>query len=151
MMRKIFWVAIVAAIAVSCNDASKAPEFRRIANVKVAKVAGKEAILNGDAFFYNPNKTSVVLRKVNIDVFMEGKRIGVIDQVLKTKIPAESEFKVPVDASFSIGDVGLLNGLMSMLGGKKMNVRYVGKIKLKVYGVPFAVPVDYEDEIKLRL
>ncbi len=150
-MRKLVWVLIVLVGLSACKDAGKSPEFRRVANVKVAKVTGKEAVLNGDAFFYNPNKASMMLRKVEIDVFMEDKKIGVINQVLKTKIPAESEFKVPVDATFDVSDVGLLNGLMSMLGGKKMNVRYVGKIKLKIYGVPVAVPVDYENEIKLRL
>ena len=93
----------------------------------------------------------MLLRKVEIDVFLKDKRIGVINQALKTKIPGQSEFKVPVDATFDIGDIGLLNGIMSILGGKKMKVRYVGKIKLKIYGVPVAVPIDYQDEIKLRL
>ena len=141
----------IMALTCSCKNASQPPEFKRVANVKVAKVSGKEAVLNGDAFFYNPNKARMLLRKVEIDVFLKDKRIGVINQALKTKIPGQSEFKVPVDATFDIGDIGLLNGIMSILGGKKMKVRYVGKIKLKIYGVPVAVPIDYEDEIKLRL
>lgn len=141
----------IMALTYSCKNASQPPEFKRVANVKVAKVSGKEAVLNGDAFFYNPNKARMLLRKVEIDVFLKDKRIGVINQALKTKIPGQSEFKVPVDATFDIGDIGLLNGIMSILGGKKMKVRYVGKIKLKIYGVPVAVPIDYEDEIKLRL
>ncbi|MEO0554658.1 MAG: LEA type 2 family protein [Bacteroidota bacterium] len=150
-MKKIIWFMAIMALTYSCKNASQPPEFKRVANVKVAKVSGKEAVLNGDAFFYNPNKASMLLRKVEIDVFLKDKRIGVINQALKTKIPGQSEFKVPVDATFDIGDIGLLNGIMSILGGKKMKVRYVGKIKLKIYGVPVAVPIDYEDEIKLRL
>ncbi|MEM6362197.1 MAG: LEA type 2 family protein [Bacteroidota bacterium] len=150
-MKKIIWFMAIMALTYSCKNASQPPEFKRVANVKVAKVSGKEAVLNGDAFFYNPNKARMLLRKVEIDVFLKDKRIGVINQALKTKIPGQSEFKVPVDATFDIGDIGLLNGIMSILGGKKMKVRYVGKIKLKIYGVPVAVPIDYEDEIKLRL
>lgn len=149
-MKKITPILLIAFLLYGCKDAGKAPEFRRIANVKVAKVDGKEALLNGDAFFYNPNKAKMLLKKVEIDVFMEGKKIGVINQALKTKIPAEAEFKIPVDATFNVSDIGLLNGLMSMLGGKKMKVRYVGKIKLRIHGIPVAVPVDYEDEIKLK-
>lgn len=149
-MKKLIWLIVIVTTTYSCKDASQSPEFRKVANVRVAKVSGKEAVLNGDAFFYNPNKASMLLRKVEIDVFMDGKRIGVINQALKTKIPGQAEFKVPVDATFDVGDIGLLNGLMSILGGKKMKVHYVGKIKLRIYGVPVAVPVDYEDEIKLR-
>ncbi|MGD1958124.1 MAG: LEA type 2 family protein [Fulvivirga sp.] len=150
-MKKIIWFIAIVVLTYSCKNANQPPEFKRVANVKVAKVSGKEAILNGDAFFYNPNKAGMLLRKVEIDVFLEDKRIGVINQALKTKIPGQAEFKVPVDATFDIGDIGLLNGIMSILGGKKMKVRYVGKIKLKIYGVPVAVPIDYQDEIKLRL
>ena len=91
------------------------------------------------------------LRKVNIDVTLEGKKIGTIEQSLKTKIPALSEFKVPVDAKFDVGDVGVLNSIISVLGGKKMKVHYQGNIKISIHGVPISVPVDYEDEIKLKL
>ena len=81
-MRKSIWLLIVLVGLSACKDASKSPEFRRVANVKVANVTGKEAVLNGDAFFYNPNKASMMLRKVEIDVFMEDKKIGVINQEL---------------------------------------------------------------------
>lgn len=149
-MKKVTWILIIVLFTYSCKDAGQAPEFRRVANVKVAKVNAKEALLNGDAFFFNPNKAKMLLKKVEIDVFMEGKKIGVINQALKTKIPAQAEFKIPVDATFNVSDIGLLNGLMSMLGGKKMKVRYVGKVKLRIHGIPVAVPVDYEDEIRLK-
>ncbi|MEM6526468.1 MAG: LEA type 2 family protein [Bacteroidota bacterium] len=150
-MKKVTGFIVILAFAVSCKNVDKAPEFRRVGNVKVAKVDGKEALLKGDAFFYNPNKASMFLKRVDIDVFLEEKRIGAINQSLKMKVEGESEFKVPVDATFKVSDVGLLNGIMSLLGGKKMTVRYAGKVKLRIYGVPVTVPVDYEDEIKLRL
>ncbi|MEM9857269.1 MAG: LEA type 2 family protein [Bacteroidota bacterium] len=149
-MRKTIWFLVVLIAIGSCKNASQSPEFRKVDNVRVAKVDGKEALLNGDAFFYNPNKASLFLKRVDIDVFLEDKRIGAINQALKMKVKGESEFKIPVDATFNVSDIGLLNGLMSLLGGKKMKVRYVGKVKLRVYGVPVAVPVDYEDEIRLK-
>lgn len=142
---------LIMAFAISCKNVDQAPEFRRVGNVKVTKVDGKEALLNGDAFFYNPNRASIFLRRVDVDVFLEEKRIGAINQSLKMKVEGESEFKVPLDATFNVSDIGLLNGIMSLLGGKKMTVRYTGKVKLRIYGVPVTVPVDYEDEIKLRL
>ena len=52
----------IMALTYSCKNASQPPEFKRVANVKVAKVSGKEAVLNGDAFFYNPNKARMLLR-----------------------------------------------------------------------------------------
>lgn len=150
-MKQLLVIFLLGAIVSGCKKPEKAPVFRHVSNVKVTNVTGTEALLKGDAFFYNPNDVSMKLRKVDIDVLLEGKKIGGIKQKMQTKIPALSEFKVPVDAKFNIGEVGVLNSLLSVLGGKKMKVHYVGRIKLSIYGVPVSVPVDYEDDIRLRL
>ncbi|QSE97995.1 LEA type 2 family protein [Fulvivirga lutea] len=136
-------------LAASCNTPQEPPKFRKISNVRVTNVTGKEALLKGDAVFYNPNDVGMTLRKVDIAVSLDDKRIGTINHATKTKVPAMSDFSVPVDATFNISD-GLLNNLFSMLGGKKMKARYKGYIKLTVKGVPIRVPVDYEEEIRLR-
>ena len=149
-MKRIANLLLLTLLLFGCTRPKEAPVFKRIGNVKVTEITGSQALLNGDAFFYNPNDVSMKLRKVNIDVTLAGKKIGSIEHKLKTKIQALSEFKVPVDARFNIGDVGVLNSIMSMIGGKKMKVRYTGNIKMSVYGLPISVPVDYEDEIRLK-
>lgn len=141
----IFGIVILAA----CNRPEEEPEFLRVDNIKVTKVTGKEAFLNGDAFFYNTNDVRMKLKAVDIDIEMEGKKIGTINHKVKTRIPAKSEFKVPLDATFDIRDIGLLNGIISVLGGKKVKVHYTGKIKVAVYGITYNVPIDYDDEVRL--
>lgn len=140
---------IVILLAGGCTRPSEAPVFKRVENVEVTKVSGTEAYLNADAYFYNPNDVKMKLRKVEVDVELEGKKIGTVEHTLKTKIPALAEFKVPLDATFNIKDVGVLKSVMSILGGKKMKVRYKGFIKVTVHGLPVKVPVDYEDEVRL--
>lgn len=133
----------------SCTRLEQEPEFRRIDNLAVAKSSGSDVMLKGDAIFYNPNKVMVKLKKINIDVEFGGKSIGAINQALNTKIPAQAEFTVPLEASFDISSVGLLSGLLSIFGGKKVEVHYKGTIQVSVYGIPTTVPVDYTEELKL--
>jgi len=45
----------------------------------------------------------------------------------------------------------LLDTLLGMLGGKKLNVHYKGALKLNYHGMPIRVPVDYKDEVRIRL
>ena len=143
-------IAILVVAAVACKRPEEAPEFRRVGDIRVNKIDGTKATLNGNAYFYNPNDVNMTLRKINVDVFLEGKKIGTINESVKTKIPALAEFKVPVDASFDVTEVGVLKSILSVLGGKKMKAHYEGNIKLTVYGIPVKVPIDYEDEIRLR-
>lgn len=144
------YIIISLAILASCKRPDKLPEFKKVDGIRVAKVTGKEATLKGDAYFYNPNDVKMTLRKVNIDVSLEGKKIGTINHTTKTKVPALSDFKVPVDANFDLSEVGLLKSILNVLGGKKMKAHYTGFIKLTVHGVPIRVPVDYEEDVKLR-
>ncbi len=134
----------------ACNRPEEAPEFMGVTNIKVSRVENTTAHLNGDALFHNPNNVKMVLRKIDVKVSLEGKQVGNIDQNTKIKIPAESDFTVPLDASFDIGEVGVLNSLLGMLGGKTMQVHYEGHVRVTMHGIPFRIPVDYEDDIKLR-
>ena len=133
-----------------CTRPEEAPEFLGVRNIKVNKVEKTTAHLNAEAYFNNPNDVKMTLRKIDVDVTMEGEKIGTIDQSTRIKIPPQSDFKVPLDATFNIGDVGVLNSILGMLGGKKMKVRYEGHVKVTMHGIPMRIPVDYEDEIKLR-
>ncbi|MEJ2006239.1 MAG: hypothetical protein P8X57_15040 [Cyclobacteriaceae bacterium] len=63
----------------SCTRPEDAPEFRYVENVKVSSVSDKEAFLNADAVFYNPNDVSMTLRGVDVDVLIEGREVGRIE------------------------------------------------------------------------
>lgn len=152
--KAIRWIVIVLLIWSAglngCKQPEEAPEFKGVRNIKVSRVENTTAHLNAEAFFYNPNDVNMTLRKIDVDVSLEGEKIGEIDQSTRIKIPAESDFKVPLNAKFNMGDAGVLNSLLGMLGGKKMKVRYEGHVKVTMHGIPMRVPVDYEDEITLR-
>ncbi|UII28347.1 LEA type 2 family protein [Fulvivirga maritima] len=148
-MTRITLIALFSLIIMSCSGPSEPPEFKQITNIEVTKVMGKTAYLNADAYFYNPNKVRMTLKKINVDVMVEGKKIGEINQSLKTKIPAMSDFKIPLDATFDMGEVGFLNSIISILGGKKVKVHYTGHIKLTYHGLPIRVPIDYDDEVRI--
>ena len=147
-MHRIF-LFILAVGVLSCTTPKEPPVFKRVTNIKVSKVEGKKAFLNADAYFFNPNDVSMKLREVAVDVTIDGKNVGNINQSLKTEVPANADFKVPVGATFRLDDVGTLNSLLGMLGGKKLKVHYTGFIKVTIHGVPLKVPVDYEGQFKL--
>ncbi|MEQ8574769.1 MAG: hypothetical protein RIB63_11935 [Fulvivirga sp.] len=149
-MQRLIIISVLVLFIFSCTRPEEAPKFRKVGDIKVTKVTGKEALLNANAYFYNPNDVKMTLRKVNIDVILEGKKIGTINQSKRTKIAALSNFTVPLDATFNIGDVGMLKSIMSVLESKKMRAQYKGYIKASVHGIPVRVPIDYEEDIRLR-
>ncbi|MDV3310108.1 MAG: LEA type 2 family protein [Cyclobacteriaceae bacterium] len=124
-------------------------QFRHIRDV-VVDGSGKPK-LKAKAVFYNPNELRMKLRGLTVDIFVDGKKAAEIDQDLKTEIPARSEFTVPLEVTLATEDLNILDTVLGMLGGRKMEVHYKGALKLNYRGMPLRVPVNYKDEVRIRL
>lgn len=149
MTRIALITLFIISIVTACTRPEDEPQFLGIDRVNVTDMNFKEAHLTAEARFFNPNSVKIKLKEVNVEIQLEGKAIGHIDQEFDLKIAPNSEFSVPLDATFKIQDIGMINGLMSILGGKKAKVKYKGYIKASVHGFTSTVPVEYDDEVKL--
>lgn len=123
-------------------------EFRYVKDVIVD--ANTEPLLKGNAVLYNPNKQKMKLRRINVDVYINGKKSARVDQEPKLQIPAKAEFTVPLEVKLNIKELGFMDTLFGVIGGKKMKIRYKGSISITYKGIPVRVPVDYESEVNLR-
>lgn len=139
---------------VMCFGACKRPEedivFKYVQGV-VVDATDKDPRLKANAVFFNPNDMKGKLKKIELDIYIEGKKAGKVDQKLALLIPANSEFTVPLEVKLDLKEMGLMNTLFSILGAKKMDVRYVGSIRLNYRGIPINVPVDYKSEIRIKI
>ncbi|MCB0486927.1 MAG: LEA type 2 family protein [Cyclobacteriaceae bacterium] len=125
--------------------------FRAVENIELTPGNGIDPILKADARFYNPNQIRMRLKEIEMDIYIDGKKSARVDQKLKSLVKARSEFTVPVEVQLSIKEIGLVDALMSLIGGKKYELHYVGHIKVAVRGFPVKIPVDYKREVRLRL
>jgi LEA14-like dessication related protein len=122
--------------------------LRKIRDVVID--ATTDPTLKANAIFYNPNTMHGKLRRINVDIFVNGKKAASVNQHLKTVIPANSEFTVPIEVKLAIKELGFMDTLLGMIGGKKFEVVYEGSLKLTYHGFPLNVPVRYKDEVRVR-
>jgi LEA14-like dessication related protein len=145
--QRIGLLVVIGLLLGGCQKPDQPIVLKRIKDVVVD--ATTDPMLKAQAIFHNPNNVRMRLKKIKIDIIINGKKTGEIDQDLKTVIPARSEFTVPIEVKLAMKEVGFLDTIFSMLGGKKFAVQYKGVLKLSYHGVPIRVPVDYSDEIKV--
>ncbi|MGC1240875.1 MAG: LEA type 2 family protein [Chryseosolibacter sp.] len=131
-----------------CKKPDEDIVLRHIKDVVVD--ASTEPMLKANAIFYNPNAVRGRLKKIDVEIFVDGKKAASVDQLLKTSIPAAAEFTVPLEVKLAIRELGLMDTLFGMIGGKTFKIHYKGSLKLSYHGFPINVPVDYKDEVKLR-
>ncbi|NJM26592.1 MAG: LEA type 2 family protein [Bacteroidia bacterium] len=134
---------------VACEKPKEEIVLRQVKDV-VAD-ATSEPMLKAQAVFYNPNDIRMRLKKIKVDVIIDGKKRAEIDQSLNTVIPAKGEFTVPLEVKLAMKEMGFLTTVMSMISGKRMEIQYVGSLKISYHGVPIRVPVDYKSEIRIKI
>ena len=112
--------------------------------------ATSDPLLKAQAIFYNPNKIRGKLKHISVDIYVNGKKAGSVKKDYKILIPSQGEFTVPLEVNLNIKELGLLDTVLGMIGGKKFEVRYDGYLRLLYRGVPIKVPIDYKDEVRIR-
>jgi hypothetical protein len=140
--------SIACLLLIACEKPNERIVLRDIRDVVVD--ASTEPMLKANAVFFNPNDMRGRLKRIDIVVYVDGKRAAHVDQRLRTLIPAKGEFKVPLEVKLYIKELGFMDALLGVLGGKKFEVRYEGKLKMSYKGIPFSVPVNYKDEVRIR-
>ena len=150
--RRIFLQALILFfgwITLSCGP--KEPVvFKGVKNIAIDMSADGKPLLKGDVYFYNPNKNKMTLKDVNVTVLVDGEKSAEVDQHLNFPVPAQSDFSIPITATLTLKENGLLTTVFGLLGGKKYEVVFNGYIRIGVHGIGIKVPVSQKQEIKLR-
>lgn len=144
-------LAVLLALTLLYGCSPKEPVVLREVHIRNVELGpdGKNPVLTADAVLYNPNKGSLRLKEIDLDITVDDKSAARIDQKLNAQIKAESEFTVPLEVQLKLGDSGLLDTILSLFGGKKHAIRFTGNLKVKVGLIRVNIPVDHRDEIKL--
>jgi LEA14-like dessication related protein len=144
---RILICSVILLFMVSCLP-EKDIELREIKSV-VGDITD-EPTLKAEVIFYNPNPQHGTLKNIEADVYVEGKKAAIVDQKMKIKVPANGEFTVPLEMKINLKEQGILSTLLGLIGAKKIKIRYKGHIKVMYRGLPIRVPIDSEEEVRIR-
>lgn len=144
-------LALAFAIIALLSACERPKEKIVLKNIKDVVVdATTDPTLKANAIFFNPNNVKGKLKKIDVEIFVNGKKAADVNQSYNMLIPSNSEFTVPLVVNLNMKELGFMDTLLGMVGGKKFEVRYEGSIKLNYKGVPVKVPIKYTDNVRLR-
>lgn len=122
--------------------------LREVQIIQVTPGKNGNPILKANAIFHNPNSGSMKVKQINLEIMLDNKQVAVIDQQMDSMIKGKADFTLPLEVQLQLKDVGLLDTILSLFGGKKYEVQFVGNLKVRVGGFPVRIPVNYKDQIK---
>jgi LEA14-like dessication related protein len=141
-------IALICLLTISACKPKEDVVLRQVRDIVVD--VNTEPFLKAQAVLYNPNNIKMKLRKIDVMIFVDGKNAAHINQEMKLPVPANDEFIVPLEAKLNLKELGLLDTIFGILGGKKMKIEYKGSINITYKSLPIKVPVNYKSEIKVK-
>ncbi|GAB4341620.1 MAG: hypothetical protein OHK0038_21330 [Flammeovirgaceae bacterium] len=145
----LWWIFCVSCLVLSSCKLED-PVFKGMQSLSVSSVSASEVLLEGEGLFYNPNGMSLTIQEMNVKLFVNNEEMGVCHQELNQKIESKSDFTVPIKVKFPSDKLykNLFQGLLGMLTKQEYEVRYIGEVKMKAYGISFTVPIDDKKKVK---
>jgi len=139
-------VITIGAVIVSCQKPD-APQFKEFSDLDIKLNGFTSADITAEATFYNPNNTAITLKEIDVNVEFDETPITRFSKQLDMKIKGESDFTIPVDLAVSFKSLTIQEvlGLFKKDRGPIM-LHFIGSARIKMYGIPFTVPVDHYQE-----
>lgn len=126
----------------------KAPDFRGVGNVGVAKAGLRATTLNLQLLFYNPNNVKAKITGGNGHIWLDNTDLG--DFLLDTtvSVPARAEFSVPVKLNVEMKKI--LQNTFQALFSDSLAIRLAGEARVGKSGVYKKIPLEYKGKISLN-
>lgn len=154
MKRRILFLLLTVFQLTACT-VSEYPVFKEVKNVRFKSLSllnGPAVTFRADAVFFNPNDVGANVTEVDLDFYIDGKKVTHINQNVTAEMKAQSEFVLPLDIGIALKDIYKdgKSALSSVLKSRTIQYRMNGTLKVGLGSVEFEVPVDHEGEEKVR-
>ena len=148
-MKNSFVLIIVLLVVASCSP--EPAEFREITNARIVSSTGDLAKVKADALFYNPNKRSGKVQRIDLVVTFKDEEMAHINEDSQVKVGGMEEFIIPLDINLDLKKIqdNWLSNLVTIIQDQSVELHFKGSIKVKVHGIGYKIPVDYTEKIEL--
>ncbi len=148
-MKNILSILAVIILLSSCS--LKPITVGDVKDVSLKKLTKESVTLVVKIPIKNENKFKFKITDVNIDMSVEGKKIGKIKRLDNITIPANSNnvYDFEIEAEFS----KLMKGSMALMASfmkRSINVKLDGHIKAKAFGMPKKVEIHESERVNLN-
>ncbi len=134
-------------VGASCRT-PKDFQFQQVQNFSIGAAGLKESKLTMDVKLYNPNNYKMKLKKADLDVYLNGSRLGKMNLSKKYLVPCNDTFCLPITVDVDMKNI-LANAVQLMMNNEA-TVKLTGKVKAGRHGIYVPVPVNYEGKQDIR-
>ena len=153
-MKKTLLISFCLIVLFSSCTSILEPTVERIEDVDVVEMTRSKLELNAFMILKNPNGFALDLDNADLTVYVDEVELAKINQTFETTMPANGEFKMPININMDLDKLYRDNPLEALAKGlqimsdKKLTVQFKGTILVGKGVAKISVPVDQQEEVK---
>jgi len=149
-MQKILLASLLPLLLLACAKPTGF-DYLGVKNVKVLRFGLKESTVGLDVGYYNPNKFPVVMKRADVDVYVNDDYFGKTTLDTTIHIPRRDTFYLPVVLKVDMGASALQLIQTIAQGQEEVKVKLDGNVRVGRSGIFINYPIRYEGMQKLGL
>ena len=122
--------------------------YQNIENFKLKQAGLKETEVSLDLRLFNPNNYGMKLKDADVDVFINGTKLGKMQVRNLFAVPGLDTFSMPVMLNVNLRDA--IPNVLQLLLKSEVDLKLAGTVKAGRHGVYIKVPVNYEGKQDIR-
>ena len=147
MKTKHYLLFILILVTSACRQ-PKELVYQNIQNFKLKQTGLQQTELSLDLRLYNPNKYGMLLKDADVDVFINGNKLGKMLVTDHFAVPGLDTFSMPVMLNVDLKNV--IPNALQLLMNSEVDIKLAGTVKAGRHGVFLTVPVNYEGKQDIR-
>lgn len=147
-MRRIFTIFSLLFIFGACTFVQ--PEYKGGEKFKFDGIDGRTVSFSVGATLYNPNGYPLKIKPSDLDLYIDGVKVGLVHLNEKVKLKAKTETEIMVPLTLELED-GMLFKLMTLVGKSELDLQIEGKVKAGVFLIFKNMDIDQSKTIDTSL
>lgn len=121
-----------------------------ISKIKILQSTYNRITLEVNFIFTSESNIEAEIKKIYLDAFVQGKRVGSITETKPFIIPANGSSNVPLIISLDLSSVlsNMVELILQSIKEKDIQIKLVGNAEIKSGFVDTVVPIGYDSTIK---
>jgi LEA14-like dessication related protein len=147
MNRAGFFLLLIIVVACSCRQ-PKQLVYRNVDNFQLKQGDKQQTEVSLDLRLFNPNNYGMKLKDADVDVFVNGNKLGKMEVRDFLAVPGLDTFSMPVMLNVNLSSA--LPNALQLLMNPEVDIKLAGSVKAGRHGVYIKVPVNYEGKQDIR-
>jgi LEA14-like dessication related protein len=149
VLKRAYWMLALLIVTLQGCRVYRDVEFKGVKETRFTSFNAQGVSCEFDVELYNPNPYKITLMQSDVDLFLEGTRLGKVQLPASAVLNGEENTRLKLTCTAEPSSIGkLLGGAIGLVFKKELLIEGKGSVTAKAFLITKTVPVEFTQRIK---